>query len=563
MNSSSKRNRPTKMYVLLILLSFGFTTLAQSPKTYTPKLQKVTVYLQGTHLYYNENVTLQAGNNELIFENISPYINATSLQASSKGAVVMEVKHQIKYKEKVIATRKYDREIENVLDSLEDVAYAMKDIDNKTYVLETEKNMLLNNRIIKGQSLRDSLATLRDGMAFLKEKLNSIYEQSLKLERMKARLQKQKNKLDTRYNTLLLLQSGQDVFNRTAAQQVNQVVVTLFSDAATTTQVGFNYFVQNANWVSVYDLQATSATNNFNLKYFANVTQTTGLEWTNVPLTLSTSNPNETNVKPELSPWYLSFMDYLRKDKNSKSLSNASVPMQAETLTMDNKKVSDDEIEEDQKYIQNYVQITESIIRTEYEIKLNYTIAADGKMHKVLINQKEVPMIMEFAAVPKVCTDAFLMAKVTGWEDMNIIPGNARLYFDGGYVGEMYLDASTTADTLNINLGRDKSIAITRKKIKENYKEKLFADDKIETRTIEIVVRNTKNIPVEILLEDQIPIATGTNDIRVDLLESDGAALDEATGKLSWKLKLKVKDSQKIKFTYQIRYPKGKTIAGL
>lgn len=565
MNPSSKRNRHTKMYVLLILLSLGFSTLAQSPKTYTPKLQKVTVYLQGAHLYYNENVTLQAGNNELIFENISPYINVASLQAASKGAVVMEVKHQIKYKEKAIATRKYDKEIENVLDSLEDIAYAMKDIDNKVYVLETEKSMLMNNRIIKGQQLRDSLPTLRDGMAFLKEKLNSIYEQSLKLERMKAKLQKQKNKLDTRYSSLLLLQSGQEVFNRTAAQQVNQVVVTLFCDAATTTQVNFNYFVQNASWVPVYDLQATSSTNNFNLKYFANVAQSTGVEWTSVPLTLSTSNPTETNVKPELSPWYLSFMEYLRNDRISKTLSNARVPMQMESLSIKKKSNSDgyDDVEEDQKYVQNYVQITESIIRTEYEIKLNYTIAADGKMHKVLINQKEVPMIMEFAAVPKVCTDAFLMAKVTGWEDMNILPGNARLYFDGGYVGEMYLDASTTSDTLNVNLGRDKTIAITRKKIKEDVKEKIFADDKVETRTIEIVVRNTKNVPVEIVLEDQIPIATGTNEIRVDLFESDGATLDVATGKLTWKVKLKVKDTKKITFTYQIRYPKGKTIAGL
>lgn len=565
MNPSSKRNRHTKMYVLLILLSLGFSTLAQSPKTYTPKLQKVTVYLQGAHLYYNENVTLQAGNNELIFENISPYINVASLQAASKGAVVMEVKHQIKYKEKAIATRKYDKEIENVLDSLEDIAYAMKDIDNKVYVLETEKSMLMNNRIIKGQQLRDSLPTLRDGMAFLKEKLNSIYEQSLKLERMKAKLQKQKNKLDTRYSSLLLLQSGQEVFNRTAAQQVNQVVVTLFCDAATATQVNFNYFVQNASWVPVYDLQATSSTNNFNLKYFANVTQSTGVEWTSVPLTLSTSNPTETNVKPELSPWYLSFMEYLRNDRLSKTLSNARVPMQMESLSIKKKSNSDgyDDVEEDQKYVQNYVQITESIIRTEYEIKLNYTIAADGKMHKVLINQKEVPMIMEFAAVPKVCTDAFLMAKVTGWEDMNILPGNARLYFDGGYVGEMYLDASTTSDTLNVNLGRDKTIAITRKKIKEDVKEKIFADDKVETRTIEIVVRNTKNVPVEIVLEDQIPIATGTNEIRVDLFESGGATLDEATGKLTWKVKLKVKDTKKITFTYQIRYPKGKTIAGL
>ncbi|MFM9945911.1 MAG: DUF4139 domain-containing protein, partial [Bacteroidia bacterium] len=533
----------------------------------TSKLQKVTVYLQGANLYYNESVNLTAGNNELIFENISPYINAASLQASSKGAVVMDIKHQVKYKEKVVATRKYDKEIENVLDSMEDIGYLIRDLDNQSYVLETEKNLLLNNRIIKGQPLRDSLPLLKDAMVYLKEKLNSIYEQSLKLERQKNKLTKQNNKLNVRYNTLLLLQSGQNVFDNTAAQQINQVVVTVFSDVPTTTQINFNYFVQNANWVPVYDLQATSATNNFQLKYFANVTQYTGIEWANVPLTLSTSNPNETNIKPEMSPWYLSFVDYLRKGYESRGMSNSSAPVKAESLSFKEKdKKSIDDVEEDmdnEKYLQNYVQVTENIIRTEYEIKLNYTIAADGKMHKVLINQKEVPMIMQFAAVPKMCTDAFLMAKVTGWEDMNIIPGKARLYFDGGYVGEMFLNASTTTDTLSINLGRDKSIVLTRKKIKENFKDKVFTDEKVETRTIELVGRNTKNIPVELLLEDQIPVVTGTNDIKVVLMEGSGATLDEATGKLTWNLKLKVKESEKIKFTYQIRYPKGKELAGL
>ena len=415
-----------------------------------------------------------------------------------------------------------------------------------------------------GQPLRDSLALLKDAMLFLKEKLNSIYEQELKLGRAKNKGVKQRSKLEERYNTLLLLQSGNDNTTNVAAQPIHQVIVTLFSDGVINTQVNFNYLVNNANWVPVYDLQATSATNSFNLKYFANVTQSTGLEWANVPLTLSTSNPNETNIKPELSPWYLGFVEYLRKYPETKSLSNADIPMQAETLKLQR----DSEIEDTDKegyddFVEKYVQVTENMIRTEYEIKLNYTIAADGKLHKVLINQKDVPMTMQFAAVPKVCTDAFLLAKVTGWEDMNIIPGNARLYFDGGYVGEMYLNASATTDTLSINLGRDKSIALTRKKVKENYKEKVFVDEKVETRTIEIVVRNTKGIPIEIQIEDQIPVVTGTNDIKVVLLKSDRATLDEASGKLTWNVKLKVKDSEKITFTYEIRYPKGKVLAGL
>jgi uncharacterized protein (TIGR02231 family) len=553
-----------KKFVITCFCLNSILCYSQSPRTISSKIHKVTVYLQGANLFYSENLNLQPGNNEIIFENISPNIQAPSLQASSKGALVMDIKHQVKYKEKKIATYKYDKEIENALDSIENIDYELKDIDNKTYVLETEKNMLLNNRIIKGQPVRDSLPLLRDGMSFLKEKLNAIYEQSLKLEKSRNKLTKLKNKLNTRYATLQLLQNGQSGIDYTNAQVINQVVLTVYSEIATSATVSFNYYVSTANWIPVYDLQATSATNNFQLKYFANVTQSSGLDWNNVPLTISTSNPNESNIKPELNPWYLSFAEYRRKEYEKMGISNTSKPLSSQSFeSLDNKRITQDDVNQDKFYVENYIQVMENIIRTEYQIKLDYTIAADGKMHKVLINQKEVPMLMQFAAVPKVCTDAFLMAKVTGWEEMNIIPGNARLYFDGGYVGEIYLDASATDDTLHINLGRDKSISLTRKKIKENYKEKILADEKIETRIIEIVVRNTKNIPVEIVLEDQIPIVTGTNDIKVELLESDGATFDEVTGKLTWKVKLKVKESEKIKFSYQIKYPKGKTIAGL
>lgn len=550
-----------KRIILYFILIMAFNVQAQSSKITNAHLQKATVYLQGANLFYSENVMLQAGNNEIVFENISPSLNDASLQASSRGGVVMEVKHLLKYKEKVMVTRQYDKEIQNVVDSLDDLSYDVKDLDNKLTVLATSKHMLLNNRIIKGEPQRDSLALLRDGMQFLQEKLNSIYEQELKLEHAKSRLLKQKNKLDARYNMLILLQSGQDVATSNSAQSIHQVVVTLFSELATAATINFNYYVPYANWVPQYDIQASSVSGIFQLKYFADVTQNTGIDWSNVPITLSTSNPSESNNKPELNPWYLSFIAY---QQGVKTLGYAAkVPSSAgvyeATIALKKKESSQD----DSKVIEDFIQVTESLIRTEYEIKLNYNIASDGKVHKVLINQRDMPMQLHFAAVPKICTDAFLIAKVSDWEDLNIIPGNARLYFDGGYVGNMYLSANTTNDTLNVNLGRDKTIAIKRKKIKENTKDKFIEQDKIETRSVELTVRNTKNVPIEIILEDQIPLVSGTNEIKVTLIKAEGAEMDELTGKLTWNLKLNVKESKKVVFTYEIRHPKGKQVVGL
>ncbi len=539
---------------------------AQNVKPIKAKLQKATVYLQGAHLYYNETVNLTQGINDIVFENISPSINITSLQANSKEGTVMEVRHFVKYKERPAITKKYEREIMHVLDSLDDTKFLEIEIKNKLIVISTEKNLLLNNKLMRGEMFKDSLALLSATMVYLNQQLNSIYEQELRIEKAKAKLEKTIAKLNERYQFLLNLQQNNGDENTENEQPINQVIVTVFAENAMQTQVNFNYLILNANWVPQYDLQASTITNNFQLKYFANVTQNSGLDWKNANLTLSTSNPNEANSKPELSPWYLSFLAY-RKTPNVNYLSNAMVPIQATTkksVRTDDVKAEDysqSEIEE--KPLTDYINISQNLIRTEYEIKLNYNIASDGRAHKVLINQRNVPMQLAFAAVPKLCTDAFLQAKIVGWEDMNIIPGNARLYFDGTYVGEMYLDAFSTSDTLSVNLGRDKSIAISRKKIKEKFKVKFIDNEKIEIRTIELMVRNTKNIAIEMELEDQIPIVQGTNEIKVTLIDGDNAELDELTGKLKWRLKLGSKDSKKITFTYEIRYPKNKPVAGL
>lgn len=534
---------------------------AQTPKVISTKLDKATVYLQGAHLYYTENVSLKTGVNEFAFENISPYINQASIQASIKSGVVMDMKYELTYEEtkpKAVILKKYENEIQQVLDSLEDLTYEDKDIDNKVRVLATEKNMLLSNRLIKGDPIRDSLPLLQQGMAFLKVKLNEIYAEELKHERAKSVIAKKRAQLNARHKSLLLLQNG-DVNPNQDAKPIHRVLITVYSEVAVaSTSLSFNYFIQNANWVPAYDLQASSASSTLKLNYFANVTQNSGLDWKNIPLTLSTSTPMQNNTKPVLSPWYLSYQVY---NNYASPSTNSVMELKKETLNFRNN--SDDAELTDLNAALNYINVTENLLRVEYEIKLNYTLNSDGKTHKVLIDDKNVPMVLQFAAIPKLSPDAFLMARITGWEEMNIIPGGARLYFDGSFVGEMYLNPQTTDDTLNVNLGRDKSFATSRKKIKEKRKERFIDNDKVETRTIELVVRNTKNQTIDIEVEDQIPVVSGTNEIKVTLKDSDGAELDAPSGSLKWKLKLKPKEAKKLQFTYEIRYPKDKPVAGL
>jgi hypothetical protein len=106
-------------------------------------------------------------------------------------------------------------------------------------------------------------------------------------------------------------------------------------------------------------------------------------------------------------------------------------------------------------------------------------------------------------------------------------------------------------------------MVVNRKKIKDKTKIKTLENEKIETRTIEILVRNTKSQSILIDIEDQIPVSQNPNEIKVTLIEANGAKLDETSGLLTWNLKIASKETKKISFTYEVRYPKNKVVVGL
>ncbi|MCE9539322.1 MAG: DUF4139 domain-containing protein [Bacteroidetes bacterium] len=165
-------------------------------------------------------------------------------------------------------------------------------------------------------------------------------------------------------------------------------------------------------------------------------------------------------------------------------------------------------------------------------------------------------------SAPKLDKDAFLVAKITNWDELNLVAGNVNIYFDGTFVGESYINPNNLTDTLDLTLGRDKNIVVTRAKQKDKTKEKIIGEDKVKTVTYEITVRNTKSTASNFYLQDQIPVSQN-KELVILLVESSGATLDENSGLLNWKLNIKPKETKKITFTYSVKYPKSKIVAGL
>ncbi|MBL7785664.1 MAG: mucoidy inhibitor MuiA family protein [Chitinophagales bacterium] len=209
------------------------------------------------------------------------------------------------------------------------------------------------------------------------------------------------------------------------------------------------------------------------------------------------------------------------------------------------------------KVIGSNADINDTPTNIEFNIQLPYTVPNDGKTYTVDVVQYEVPASYRYYCTPKLDKDAFLTAEIQEWESLNLLNGEANLFFEGTFVGKSQLNPRQTDDTLFLSLGRDKSIVVTRTKQKDYNKQTFLGSNRTETRAFDLHVRNTKKQNIDLTIEDQYPISTD-KDMDIDVETDREAERNETTGLVKWKLNVPPNQEKKLLLRYSVKYPRNK-----
>lgn len=339
-------------------------------------------------------------------------------------------------------------------------------------------------------------------------------------------------------------------------------MVKFYSKESTTSNISVSYVVPNAGWTPTYDIIAEDAHSPVKVFYKANIYQNSGVKWDNVHLALSTGNPQEGMQAPTLQPWFLSFytppvyqnsVATYKRGKSSKYEESAPAAPYA---------VDGVQVQGNQSSMNEYVAVDNGGVNTVFDIDIPYTIPSDGQQHLVAVKKYEAPATYEYFTAPKADRDAFMMARITNWQDLNLLSGPTNIFYENTYVGQGYIDAQNTQDTLNISLGRDKKIIVKRERDKKLRSVKTIGTNVHEEFSYIITVRNTRKDAVNITLQDQLPVSND-KDIVLEDKDTGGADYDEATGMLKWTVSLKPNETKVLHFGFSLKYPRGKTITNL
>jgi TonB-dependent SusC/RagA subfamily outer membrane receptor len=203
--------------------------------------------------------------------------------------------------------------------------------------------------------------------------------------------------------------------------------------------------------------------------------------------------------------------------------------------------------------------VNEGITSTKFEIKKPYSIVSDADITVIEINTYQLEATYTYFAAPVLNENVFLTASMQNWEQYQLLPGEASVYFEGTYAGKTIIDPYAITKELVISLGIDPNVVVSRKQ-PTNFKSRSFTgSNRVIDKHFELEVKNNKSTPIRLQLLDRIPISQN-KEIKVDDIEVNTAKYDKKKGIISWNLELASKATQKESFSYQLKYPRSKRI---
>ena len=616
----------SKLSLLIIAVVISQIIYAQPvQKIIETKIEKATVFLNGAQINRTGKVSVNPGNSEIVFSGISPYINSQSIQVKGEGNfTVLSVVHKLNYLQeqaKQADMQKVDDQKEIIQDKINFENNMMSIYLNEETLLSKNQGIVAQNTGLKMTDLKDAADFHRLRLMDLKQKETEITKTLKKLNAEMVKLNKQRDEL-----------------NKQATTATSEVVVKVQSNEIVNADFSLSYFVDKAGWYPTYDIRVIDIKHPITMAYKANVYQSSGEDWKDVKLTLSTANPKQNGEKPQLPTWYLHYLtpQFYGTSNNSyynpnirqvtgritddsgnpvsfasvsvkgtrtgvsadtNGFFSLSVPQNATTLVFSGAGLQGRELfvssnimniamqrgnsdlkevlvtsaygikrearsvstSTQQISIPLTVSENENSTSFSFDIEIPYSILNDGKVATVEMKTMEVPAQYEYYCVPKLDQDAFLTAKITDWNDLNLLEGESNLFFEGTFLGKAMINPKTAGDTLNISLGRDKNISVKRVSVKDYSKKQFLGSNKIDYRTFEINIRNNKKQSINLIVEDQFPVST-MKEVEVDKIESKEAELDAETGKLKWTIQLDPGKEKKVDFKYSVKYSKNNNL---
>ena len=284
------------MKLFLFLIALFATSLSQATEKNiikeTIEIQNVTVYLKGAQIAGSKDIKIPAGQSTLLFTGLPSDIDSKSIRVNAEGSLSIF---------SVNLSKDYLGEKDNIEKEFTDRKKLLENLIRKgttdIQILDKRLEFLSKNQNISGNQTGVQLDKLKAADDYFNSEITKIYYDRQSIQQRNDSLGNQLNLIENQFHE-----------SRSSVKQTpGNIEVVVDAPAAGQFRFNVEFYTKNAGWFPVYDIKVNSVEKPLNLNYRANIYQSTGVDWKNVNLKLSSANPDLPDALPEMKVYYLDY----------------------------------------------------------------------------------------------------------------------------------------------------------------------------------------------------------------------------------------------------------------
>ncbi len=532
--------RTQMLVAAMSILALGRPSLAENQaREVVGSISNVIVYRGQALVTRRIEMDLPEGGSELIVQKLPNRIVPESLYAEAfEGLTVTSVR----YRERAVKedTREEVKKLEAQIEQIQtDIRHA--EAQRRIIAQNMETLFKLQEFTVSAQSSDLNRGVLQFEpleklVSYIASMRGEYQSRILKLDDKIIELNKQ---LELLQRKLAELQAGRSRTEREAVLVVN-------SPSRKKTVIEVNCLVNNASWLPQYNLRARAEESKVTVEYNAIMHQASGENWTDVALSLSTTQPTMAAGSPGLEPIKVEVTEakgrrwgLLRRARQSLSeadavsyktaagkevyidLSDEFKQLQTVRQEMGRKGAEAEailnlnaqtsqmlEFQADETAAEVMKKEAKRFARTEgvsvtYDLGKGLSMPSRSDQQLITIAAFDAKADFLMIGTPLLTDYVYLQADVVNGSDVILLAGPASMYRDGEFVGRGGLEMVTMGEKFTAGFGVDSQIQISRE-FKDKKVDTLWGD-RVEKYNYRIAINNYKNTKVKLRLLERIP----------------------------------------------------------
>ncbi|MEB3197360.1 MAG: mucoidy inhibitor MuiA family protein [Candidatus Sericytochromatia bacterium] len=523
------------------------------------RIAGVTVYPDRAQVRRVAEVGLARGEHRVVFTRLPNELSADAIRISAEGTVATTL-HGFDLKTVSLGTipHKEVAELEKRLESLGDQDRQLADqravhqrhLDTIRETAERAPGGF-SGQLAAGKA---NLATWRDLLVFMEQRQASQAKALQTIDRQRRTLARQMAEVRTELNRL----KG---FRKQDFQQVEVLLET--ADAGTVT-VSLEYGIGNASWSPAHDARLDAKGHSLDWRSYGVVSQSTGENWNDIELVLSTARPAEGSAPPPIPQWFLNPYAPFPSESYAAPAPSSRL-MQRKTAAPGGARAEMADQIAPRRAQEARAVVADQGTSISLEVPRKVTIPSDGQPHQTPIGPVAMKAESEYKVLSKLSPNAFLLVQATHPGPWPLLPGPVKAFVGKDHIGTVSLDEEVPASKrFSLPMGVDRAIEVKRNRLsKQTGITGVLQKRKYAAYRYEIQATNHKSTAQTLRVIDLYP-QVSQDDIQVERVGVTPAALsDVPAGQLHWRLPLQPGERRIIQWGYRVEWPQEMELSGV